>query len=77
MSYLVPRIQSLFWTLIIALLPLYLTAQSSSESIYSDQKFGDNQNPSWYRTPFLWIGLLLLVGFTIYYFVGKRKSGNA
>ncbi len=74
MSRLLPTLRSFFWLLVLSLLPLYLLAQSSSESPYSDQAFADDNNPSWYQTPFLWIGLLLFGGVIIYLLFGRKKS---
>ncbi len=52
-----------------------LIAQSpaSSNSIYSDQKYAPYENPAWWETPSVWIGLALLIIVVIVLIIGRRK----
>lgn len=49
--------------------------QPESESPYSNQAFDPVDNPEWYETPFLWVGVILFLGLLLYirYKRGKRR----
>lgn len=50
-----------------------LAAQASSGSPYSDQAYDPIKNPSWYETPFLWVGLVIVLLF-LFFWIRKRKK---
>ena len=64
------RILSLFALLII---PFFVQAQVTSESVYSSQKFDPN-NPARYSTPVFWIGLLVVVALIVLYVLRKQRE---
>ncbi len=51
-----------------------IIAQSSSESPYSDQAYDPVQNPAWYETPFLWIGLVMILLLTFLWLRKRAKK---
>lgn len=56
------------------LLPVLAYAQPESESPYSDQAYDPIDNPAWYETPFLYIGIVLMLAVFIYLFVKGRRA---
>lgn len=62
--------------LLIALLslifPIMHAAQSSSESVYSDQAFDPPTVLSWYQDPFIW-GAVLLGAVAAFFWWKRRK----
>lgn len=63
-------------TLLIALLtlifPIMHKAQSSSESIYSDQAFDPIRVTPWYEDPFIWGAVLVLVTIAVLWYRRRR-----
>lgn len=58
---------------------LPLAGQPESESPYSDQAYDPVDNPVWWETPFLWIGIVaftLVLAFAIYR-IGRRRRIKA
>lgn len=51
-----------------------LAGQASSESPYSDQAYDPVQNPAWYETPFLWIGLVIILLLVFFWLRKQRKK---
>jgi LPXTG-motif cell wall-anchored protein len=49
-------------------------APASSDSPYSDQRYIAPDEPAWYETPMLWIGLVLLVIVLAVLYVRRRKE---
>jgi membrane protease YdiL (CAAX protease family) len=62
--------------LLIALLslvfPIMHAAQSSSESVYSDQAFDPSRVNVWYTDPFLW-GAVILTAVGAFFWWKRRK----
>lgn len=59
-------------TLLIALLtlifPIMHYAQSSSESVYSDQAFDPISVTPWYQDPIIWIAALVVFGIAFFWY---------
>ncbi len=53
-----------------------LLAQSHSNSPYSDQAYDPVDNPEWYETPFLWIGIIIILGLVFFWLNRKGKRSN-
>ena len=68
------RLTSILATVCFALLPLLVVAQPESESPYSDQTYDPIDNPAWYETPFLYVGIVVFVAAAIYLFVKGRRA---
>lgn len=68
------RLTNLLFTGLLSLLPLLTFAQPESESPYSDQVYDPVDNPAWYETPFLYIGIVVFVAAAIYLFVKGRRA---
>ncbi|NBC06449.1 MAG: LPXTG cell wall anchor domain-containing protein [Bacteroidetes bacterium] len=54
-----------------------LTAQgapAASDSPYSDQRYITPDDPAWYETPVLWIGLALLVIALVVLYMRRKKE---
>jgi len=49
-------------------------APASSDSPYSDQKYITPDDPAWYETPILWIGLALLVIALVVLYIRRKKE---
>ncbi len=68
------KIKSILLLLIIYFLnAVQATAQSHSNSPYSDQAYDPVDNPQWYETPFLWIGLIIILGLIFYLLYRKAE----
>jgi len=52
---------------------LPLPGQPESESPYSDQAFDPIDNPAWYESVYLWVGIVLIL-FILFLFL--RRSGK-
>lgn len=50
------------------------SAPASSDSPYSDQKYISPDEPAWYETPILWIGLALLIIVSVVLYVRNKKK---
>ncbi|PHN06382.1 hypothetical protein [Flavilitoribacter nigricans] len=63
-------------TLLIMLLtlifPIMHRAQSSSESVYSDQAFDPIRTEVWYEDPFIWGAVIILAGIG-FFWLRRRK----
>lgn len=63
-------------TLLIALLtlifPIMHKAQSSSESVYSDQAFDPIVVKAWYEDPFIWGAVLIIAGIAFFWLKRRR-----
>lgn len=62
----------LLLALLTLILPIMHQAQSSSESVYSDQAFDPPEVLQWYQDPFLW-GAALLGAVAAYFWWKRRK----
>jgi LPXTG-motif cell wall-anchored protein len=49
-------------------------ASAASDSPYSDQKYVPPDDPAWYETPTLWIGLALLVIVLVVLYMRRKKE---
>lgn len=49
-------------------------ASAASDSPYSDQRYATPDDPAWYETPVLWIGLALLVIALVVLYTRRKKE---
>jgi len=53
---------------------LIAQAPASSDSPYSDQKFTPADEPAWYETPAIWIGIALLLIVLIVLYIRRNRE---
>jgi len=58
----------------VATLVAQAPSPASSDSPYSDQKFAPYDQPEWYETPALWIGLVLLILALVLLRIKKKRE---
>lgn len=57
---------------ILICLPMLASAQSSSESVYSDQAFDPIREKIWYEDPIIWGGALLIAAIVFFWYRRRR-----
>lgn len=65
-------ITRLFFVFLVNLTTAVVYAQPESESPYSSQVYDPVDQPQWYETPILWVGLVLF-GVVLLYVLRKRQ----
>lgn len=55
---------------------VFLSAQPEEESIYSDQAYDPVDNPTWYESPYLWIGLIAVLAILLLFLRSKSRRSR-
>lgn len=74
MNKVIKKAYGVFAVVLLAASGLLAQHSNAGESIYSDQEFDPIGKEAWYETPFLWVGLVMVVGVIVLFVLRSRRQ---
>lgn len=76
MTNLIVKGRHLSAAVLLSLYTVILSAQPEEESIYSDQAYDPVDNPVWYESPYLWIGLVAILAIILLFLRSRSRRSR-